>query len=237
MNDRAVNLENYGDSICERLLAQLETTVVAEFADLAHLKDLAGNDTGHIHVYQADRLVKMSFLSISVGAGRYFNIHVIPDPHYDVPRFLHEGMLLPMGSQISLDLFPDIDEPKEVLHLLDLFSGVTKVYDQARQDPDLQFQPSRQLHMRAFSSPMFLCAFGVDEAKLPKLDRYAHGYLNAWLQLYRNAPQLSAEAAAERAARRAHMSRTIIDLDPDRGLVVDVYGEQTTQAIERASML
>ena len=64
-----------------------------------------------------------------------------------------------------------------------------------------------------------------------------HGYLDAWLGMYRSASQLDAEATEERQKRRDHMQDCIISLDPDRNRVVAVYGEDTTRAIERASML
>lgn len=72
---------------------------------------------------------------------------------------------------------------------------------------------------------------------MPAIERYAHGYFDAWLKLYRRAAELPLEIAAERKARREHMARTMIELDPDRHLVVQVFGEETTRAIEAATML
>lgn len=237
MTQDAINLKNVGDAIEQRFLDALQARPAEQFAELSELRDLAGNNTGYIRVYEAERLVKASFLSIGVGPGRYFNVHIIPDAALDIPRFLYEGMLMPMGSQVSMDLFPDVDAAAEVFRLLDHFSDAAKVYDEARKDPDFHFVPSRQLHMRAFSSPLFLLTFDVEESQLAALEHYAHGYFDAWLTLHREGAELSAEAAVERIARREHMSRTLIELDPDRHLVVQVYGEQTTQAIEAASML
>lgn len=237
MNDSVIGLQTLGDAIERCLLSELDTRPDPRFAELEVLRNLAGEATGHVRVYAADRLVKASALSIRIGPGRYFNIHVIPEARYDIPRFVYEGMLLPMGSQVSLDLFPDLDAPTDIGHLLELYSEAVKVYDEARQDPGLRFEASRQLHMRAFSSPMFLCTFGVREASLPAIERYAHGYFDAWLGLYQKAGELSPAVAAAREARREHMARTMIELDPDRHLVVQVFGEETTQAIEAATML
>ena len=237
MTTTEINRGNMAAAIEERFLASLQARPAKQFADLAQLRDLAGNHTGHIRVYEADRLVKASFLCVDVGPGRYFNAHIIPDPAYDIPRFVYEGMVTPMGSQISMDLFPDVDASAEVLHLLDLLADAEQVYNEARKDPDYQFVPSRQMHMRAFSSPLFLLACNVEEGQLAGLEHYAHGYFDAWLSLYEKGATVSEEAAAARAARRQHMARTLIDLDPDRHLVVQVYGEPLTQAIEAASML
>ncbi len=92
------------------------------------------------------------------------------------------------------------------------------------------------MHMRAFESPFFLCARGVAEADLPGLEAFATRYFDEWRELLETAQQLPPEEAASRRARRDHMSRTVIEQDPDRHLVVSVYGESTTQAIEEASM-
>ena len=237
MTENTIGLKTIGAAIEKRIAAELETSPHPAFYDVEVLRDLSGKDTGGVRVCQADRLEKASFLSIDIGPGRYFNIHVIPDARYDIPRFLYEGMLMPMGSQVSMDLFPDVDAPMQITHLLQQLGRASEVYDAARNDDQLQFQSSRQLHMRAFSSPLFLCAFGLEGRQLGIVERYAHGYLDAWLELYRAGAELSADQAADREARRRHMARTLIDLDPDRHMVVQVYGEETTQAIERACML
>ena len=49
--------------------------------------------------------------------------------------------------------------------------------------------------------------------------------------------KLSEVDAAARRVRRSHVAHTIIRHDPDRHMVVSVYGESMTQAIEEASML
>jgi hypothetical protein len=237
MTTDSVNLGNCANSIEARFLAELDAQPAAQFAELQELRDLSGKKTGYIRVYSAARLVKASFLSINVGPGRYFNVHIIPDPGYDVPRYVYEGMLMLTGSQISIDMFPDVDVAAEVHHLLELFGDAEQVYNEARQDPGLDFVPSRQLHMRAFSSPLFLLAMGVQEPQLPAMEGYAQRYFDAWLSLYRHQPAVSQDAAEQRAARRQHMARTLIEMDPDRDLVVQVYGEEMTQAIEAASML
>jgi hypothetical protein len=232
-----ISLHTVGRAIEKRFATALSLRPLAEYASLRELRNLAGEHTGYINVYGAPRLVKASFLSIRMGPGRYFNIHVIPEPGYDVPRFLYEGMLMPMGSQLSMDLFPDKDVASSIRDYLRDYAPAIQVYDQARRDPQLRFEPSRQAHMRAFSSPLFLCAFAVTEDRLGALERYAQGYLDAWLTLYGRAPALSPGEARDREARRSHMSRVIIEQDPDRHRVVQVYGEAMTQAIEVASML
>jgi hypothetical protein len=233
----AINLHTVGKAIEERFGEEIALQPLAEYAGLRELRNLTGEHTGYIKVYGAPRLVKASFLSIRVGPGRYFNIHVIPDPGYDVPRFLYEGMLMPMGSQLSMDLFPDKDVVSGIRDYLSDYAPAIRVYDEARRDPQLRFEPSRQAHMRTFASPLFLCAFAVTEERLSALERYAHGYLDAWLTMYDRAAALSPDEAQDRVARRAHMSRVIIEQDPDRHRVVEVYGEAMTQAIEAASML
>lgn len=237
MNDQNIGISNIGKAVERRIIDELGAVPDPEFDDLNELKNLAGENTGYINVYKADRLVKVSSLSISFGPGRYFNIHAIPEPRFDIPRYVLEGMLMPQGSQVSMDLFPDMDVTSNIKHLMELYREAAEVYDQARQDPDILLEPSKQFHMRGFGSPVFLCTFGAPESAMPALERYGHGYFDAWLKIYRSASELPEEQAADRAARRMHMSRTLIELDPDRGRVVQIYGEETTKKIEAANML
>lgn len=233
----APSIQTVGESIWTKLKSELETTPVAEFDELLDLKDLAGNSTGSIEVVTADKLVKMSSLSISMGPGRYFNIHVIPEPGVDLPRYLFEGMAMPGASQISMDLFPDNDVFMNIKPYISQYAAAIEVYNKARKESGILFESSRQTHMRAFSSPLFLCTFGLPDERLAEVEQFGHGYLDAWLDMYRSAGQLDTDTSAARQARRDHMQDCIISLDPDRDRVVAVYGEDTTRAIERASML
>ena len=237
MNSQKVDMSTIGKILEERLVRELGATAVTEFDDLQDLRNLAGESTGHVHVYAADKLVKASFLSIAVGPGRYFNIHLIPQPEYDVPRFVYEGLLMPGASQVSLDLFADMDAGARVLDLPAFYGDAVQVYDAARQNPALQLQASRFLHMRAFTSPLFLLVSRVPDSVLPDFEAYATGYLDAWLKLLQDAAEISPAEAADREARRKHMAAMLIKLDPDRDMVVQVYGEEMIQAIEAASML
>ena len=47
---------------------------------------------------------------------------------------------------------------------------------------------------------------------------------------------VDAAAAADRTARRNPMSDVVVALDPDRQMIVQVYGEEVTSAIEQAVM-
>ena len=64
-----------------------------------------------------------------------------------------------------------------------------------------------------------------------------HQHFDEWLKIYRSAPEVDAAEAAERQHRREQFAQKIIELDPDRQMIVQVYGEETTQAIENAIML
>ncbi len=236
-SNNTINASNVGNAIWQQLQNAMPTTPVEEFGELHDLKDLAGNSTGSIEVLTAPNLVKMSLLSINMGPGRYFNIHVIPQANLQVPRFLFEGMAMPGSSQLSLDLFPDTDVFMETNSFLELYSDIIPVYTEARMESVVSFEASRQAHMRAFSSPVFLCAFQAPDEHVEKIEDFAHRYLDAWLKILSSPEQLDAEATATREKRRKHMQESIIDLDPDRNRVVAVYGEKTTRNIELASML
>jgi len=90
--------------------------------------------------------------------------------------------------------------------------------------------------MRAFCSPFFLNVFKAPLEQLPQLDAIANRYFDEWLKIFQAAETVDAVAAADRQRRRTHMSDTVIALDPDRHMIVQVYGEDTTCAIEQAVM-
>jgi len=232
------NLETLGQEIERKLLHDLPVAPVEKFAQLLDLKNLQGESTGYIKVVSGDRIEKGSSLSIQIMPGmRYFNIHIIPEAEYLAPRFLFEGMLANFGSQASIDLFPDVDAEMDIDYLIEEFGAVNAIYDEARGDEKLEFRPSRYLHMRAFASPFFLCAFNVAEPDLPRIEDYALRYFEEWRKLLESAQQLAPEDGAARRIRRSHVAQTLIRQDPDRDKVVNVYGESVTQAIEAASML
>lgn len=231
-------IQTFGQTIEDRFVSELPLTPVERFDQLLDLKNLQGASTGYIKVYTGDRLEKGSSLSIEIAPGiRYFNIHIIPKAEYRAPRYIFEGMASTHGSQVSMDLFPDVDKEMDVDWLIDDFGGVTKIYDEALADERYKFRSSRYMHMRAFQSPFFLCAHNVAEADMPPLEDYANRYFDEWLKLLKAASQESDVDAAARRVRRAHLAKTIIREDPDRHMVVSVYGENVTQAIEEASML
>jgi hypothetical protein len=234
----AVTLETFAKRIEDRIVLELALEPMTRFEHLLDLKNLNGQSTGYIKVFSADRIEKASSLSIDIAPGmRYFNIHVIPDPGHRVPRYLFEGMLTSRGSQVSMDLFPDVDAVMNVAYLKANFDSVNKIYDEARQNEHLNFENSRQMHMRAFASPFFLCIFDAPQDALSDLEAYAGRYLDEWLTLFNAAEPVAPEEAEKTRERRAHMARTLIAEDPDRHMVVQIYGEETTSAIEEANML
>jgi hypothetical protein len=231
-------LNGFGSEIESRLISELSLSPMEQFRDLLDLKNLDGKVTGYIKVFNGDRIEKASSLSINMMPGmRYFNIHVIPDAQFKIPRYLFEGMLFDKGSQISMDMFADVDYGMNIEYLKKDFTGVKEIYDAARKNQDLLFESSRQAHMRAFASPFFLCAFGVAPESLPTLSQYADRYFDEWKKLFSAAQRLTPSEAEEKQSRRTYMAKTIIAEDPDRERVVHVYGEELTASIEAASML
>jgi hypothetical protein len=231
-------LLNIGKALEERFVRDLGAKPDPEFSALLDLKNLAGDSTGYTRVFRGDRLAKASSLSITMGpVGRYFNIHIIPDHRFDIPRFVFEGMVMANGSQVTMDLFPDADFAANFDDLSKQYSTVAKLYDEARNDSVLNPQPSRQAHIRAFCSPFILLVFGAPEEQISLLEDFADRYFSAWLDMFRNARELDSDAAAARLERRELMARTLMAHDPDRPMVVQIYGEETTHAIERATML
>ncbi len=238
MSDEQLSpIHTLGQSLETRILAELHARQLPEYDQLLNLRNLAGESTGYVKTFTGERLLKGSSVSIDIMPGvRYFNIHLIPEPQYDTPRYLFEGMLMAQGSQVSVDLFPDTDIVTDIDSYLEKYAAVGRVYEEARLDDRFVLQPSRLLHMRAYSSPVFLLVFGSPEEHLTALEAYAERYFDAWLAMHAVAKRLSDAEAKLRQQRRESMGKTVMRLDPDRHMVVKVYGEETTQMIESANM-
>jgi hypothetical protein len=230
-------IHGVGKSFEERIVSGLGAEPTDTYASLADLKNLQGESTGYVKGWSGDRLVKAVSLSISVGPGRYFNIHLIPEARYDAPRLLFEGMLMPGGSQVSVELFSDVDVVTNFERLNTRYQAVTRIYEEARLDERILLEPSRQPHMRAFASPWFLLVSKTPDATLPVLEGYAKRYFDAWLDVLQSAQVVSDEDAAAKQAWREYLAESIIKHDTDRPMVVQVYGEETVSCIEDAMML
>jgi len=226
----------YAEGLVDLIVSELDARPDERYDHMAEIRNLEGEVTGFAKVWIADGIRKISHLSINIMPGaRYFNIMVSPDDRLDVPRFAHEGMVTVQGSQVSTDMYHDKDMAANIRELVETLAPVTAIFDEAKAS-GITFVPSRQVHMRAFCSPHFLNVFGAGGNELPQLEDYARRYFAEWLALFRKAPELPEAAAKERERRRVHMSDTVIALDPDRNLVVQVYGEETVAAIEQAVM-
>ena len=153
------------------------------------------------------------------------------------PRFNFEGMITNRGSQVSMDLYPDMDLVLNFSYLQQHYAGVEKIFEKAQRHKHIQHEPSRLPHLRALCSPYFLMGKGVPKEHLFDMQDWALAYLEEWIKIYHAQGELEADGAALRLRRRQLIARTIIENDPDRDKVVDVYGEETTQAIEAAAML
>ena len=226
----------YGQSLVDQMVAELKAEPLDGYEHMAEIRNLAGEVTGFARVYSAPRITKITHLSINIMPGaRYFNIVVAPDTRFDVPRFAHEGMVSTHGSQVSTDLYHDQDLPMHIREFVERTKGLTEIFQEAKAS-DIPFVPSRQVHMRAFCSPHFLNVFGATGEQLPQLAGYAQRYFSEWLGMHTAAAELDAAEAANRLQRREHMSDMVIELDPDRNMVVQVYGEDTVAAIEKTVM-
>ena len=236
MGDEQSILENFGLSIEERIKQDLNGELSDGYTEVADISNLAGESTGYMRVYTGDRVHKACCLRINVMPGAYyFNMHIHPDSRYDVPRFGFEGMITPHGSQVSMDLYHDTDLLNGIRAFLDKCGELTPVWDEAKHS-DLNPQPSRLAHMRALCSPYFLNFVGMPPGQLPRVEAIANRYFDVWLGICRNAAELDAARRQQVEERRRTFAERIIELDPDRDMVVQVYGEEVTRNIEVAIM-
>jgi Ferredoxin-dependent bilin reductase len=234
----SADLASFGQRVEQQIEKDLELQPIVGFEALRDLKDLRGDSTGYVKAFSADKLEKMAFLSIDIMPGmRYFNIHIIPDHHYKLPRFNLEGMVSTKGSQVSTDLYPDLDIVLDFAFIRDNYAGVAQIYEKAKKAAEFRPEPSRLPHMRALCSPYFLLGNGMTPEALAKMEEYSLGYFAQWLKMYHRAEYLDEEHAVAQLHRRQLIARTIIENDPDRDKVVNTYGEEMTCRIEQAAML
>ncbi|WP_299592261.1 hypothetical protein [uncultured Microbulbifer sp.] len=239
VTDAQIQIGECCEEIEAQVISRLGLKPVPEYQSLSSIKNLQGRATGYARVYRGEVIEKAAFLTLNFMPGMcYFNVHLIPRACYRIPRFSFEGMLTPQGSQISMDLYPDMDIMLNLEYFRSHYKRAADTYTRARFDSSaLVTEPSRMLHMRAFASPYMLLAYGVKEAQVAEFCGYAQAYLQDWMDLC-SASQICSEGEVEdRIRRRELIMRTIIECDPDREKVVMLYGEAVTEQIEQATML
>ncbi len=231
-------LSDFGLAVEQRIVRELNAQPLSQFSDLLDLKNLKGESTGYVRAFKADKLEKIASLSIDIMPGmRYFNIHIIAESHYNIPRYNFEGMVTTKGSQVSMDLYHDMDIVMDFNFINQHYSGLGKTFAKAKKHTSIKLEPSRLPHMRALCSPYFLLANKIPADDIYDMQKYAMSYFDEWLKIYHQAEVLSSEQAEQRLDRRLHIARMIIENDPDRHQVVNTYGEELTQLIEQAAML
>ncbi len=95
----AEQVAGYAQPLVERIIAELDAKPDDNFAHMGEIKNLAGDVTGFARVYTADRVRRLSHLSIDIMPGvRYFNVMACTADDIDAPRFMHEGMISVHGS-------------------------------------------------------------------------------------------------------------------------------------------
>jgi hypothetical protein len=234
----ATELGSIGQALEARLLTAIDTTPIERYSDLLDLTNLAGESTGYCKVFTGEKLVKGSMFSVSIPPiGRYFNIHLIPDPKYRIPRFSYEGMLTIHGSQASIDLYPDIDVVMDLDNFEAQYRGIEEIYAEAQKSDVIRWQPAEQAFLRAIFSPFALLSFTIPQTALGAMERYADGYFAEWLKMYEEGEMNSAADAAYVTERRTHMQVVMRDRDPNVDGVIALYGEEKTRAIQDATLL
>ena len=231
-------IANTGKAMERKVVAALGATPATGFDDLQQLLTLKGDNTGYTRVWYADRIKKISSMSIDImpGKARYFNLQIIPNDNLRVPRFVFEGLVMGHSSQVSVDLYPDMDMVTNLDWLTSAYAGVNAYYDELRKSDEFQLGMSRLPHMRIFCSPVFALAPAMSIDTVPAFEEAAGRYFDFWLAMFEQARECDSAEAAARAERRKLISDATIALDPDRKMVVGVYGEELTQRIETAAM-
>jgi hypothetical protein len=231
-------LDSIGQLIEARIQAEVEAVSIERYAELLELTNLNGESTGYCKVFKGDKLAKGSMFSMSIPpVGRYFNIHLIPDARYRIPRFSYEGMLTSRGSQCSIDLYPDKDVVMDLVDFEDQYRGVAKIYAQAQKNELIEWQPAEQAFLRAIFSPFALLSFTIPGAGLGAMEGYADGYFSEWLKMYAAGQENSDAETAYVTERRARMKEVMRARDPNVEGVIAIYGEEKTRAIQDATLL
>ncbi|MDG1462329.1 MAG: hypothetical protein P8R04_02075, partial [Gammaproteobacteria bacterium] len=145
------------------------------FKDLLALQNLKGENTGYTKVWYADRIKKISSMSINImpGKARYFNLQVIPEDNLRVPRYVFEGLVAGHSSQVSVDLYPDMDMVLNLDWLTSAYAGIYNYYDEIRKNEVFQLGASRLPHMRTFCSPVFALAPSMPVDSVPAFEDVA----------------------------------------------------------------
>ena len=147
------SVQTIGHALEQRIFSEIATQPVSTFDALQDVKNLRGDSTGYVKVFTGEYLDRASSLSIDIMPGvRYFNIHIIPEDCYDIPRFLFEGMAAEQGSQVACELFPDKDIELDYDGFSASYSGFESIYEEGGDPTKMMTVPSL---IRKFSEYLF----------------------------------------------------------------------------------
>jgi len=227
-----------GKALEQKVVEALSAELVPEYDDLLELRNLKGENTGYTKIFMGDGDCKISSMSIDVkpGMARYINLQIVPHASLKMPRYVYEGLVMGHASQLSVDLYPDMDMIDNLDWVREQYSGIGDYYNEIRTDQEFGFSVSRTIHMRTFASPVFLLAPKLAIDSVPAFEEKADRYLDFWLEMLANAETCSDAETEERRARRRIISEQTIALDPDRKMITAVYGEELTERIEDGAM-
>ncbi len=231
-------IDSTGKALEQRVVDSLGATEAAGFDDLQPLCNLKGEQTGYTRVWHGEGLHKISSMSIDIkpGMARYLNLQVIPADNLRAPRYVFEGLVMGHASQLSVDLYPDMDMVIHLDWMLNRYAGLIEYYNTLRKADAFGLQMSKLPHMKTFCSPVFLLAPALSIDAVPDFEAAAGKYFDFWLEMFVVAEQSDEAETKARSERRKIISDQTIALDPDRKMVTGVYGEEYTQRIEAAAM-
>jgi hypothetical protein len=236
--DVSTIISNAGKTVEDKAVRVLNAKFDDSFNDLLELKNLKGENTGYTKVWHGDHGTKIGSMSIDImpGKARYFNLQITPDNALRAPRYVFEGMVMGHSSQLSVDLYPDTDIVTDLNWVYATYEPINKLFEEIRKGDIFTPSVSRYLHIRSFCSPVFLLAPALSIETVATFEGYAEQYFDSWLAIVTNAESSDAKETLDRKERRDLISRETIARDPDRKMVVGVYGEELTRRIEEAAM-
>ncbi|MCP4715513.1 MAG: hypothetical protein GY868_10375 [Deltaproteobacteria bacterium] len=220
--------------IFEKVSACISLKPVPEFEELATVKAIDGRKVGSVSVYQGDKIERYTFTDLSLAPGmNYFSITIRPTSMYNIPKLGINYMQTPDQIQFDVDLYPAVDLVPRQEYVDKYYDLLKETFLQAKSAPYFSWRVSDHSWMRVNASPYFFMS-RTDIAHKDLVDLLVQAYLDVWLKIHAEAQAVSEEEARLIASRRSWLDRWLREREPDRHVIVKIFGEELTNKMSDA---
>jgi len=223
-----------GHQIFSKISKEANLKPSPEFEALKTVHALDGREVGGIQVFTGEKIEKMVIAEMSLAPGMsYTLISIKPTVQYNVPRFGANYMEMPEKIQFDVDLYPAVDLVLYPEYLDKYYENLKDIYASEKKASYFEWKLSDHSWMRAMTSPYYFMS-GTNRENEDKVHTLIYVYADAWMIMWKEAGPVLEEASKEIQHRRDIALKTLLEREPERHLLENIFGKELTDKIGMA---